>query len=303
MQKVLITGANGFLGFYLTRLLLDKGYVVLATGKGEPRHWFSSTAFHYKTLDFTSEESVRKILDEESPDVIVHAGALSKPDFCEVQKGNAFLTNVTGTMYLLKGAERCQAHFIFLSSDFVFLGEWVDAANGFYTEADDRQPVNYYGETKLLAEDAVMHCNTRWSIVRTAMVYGKPVAGGENLVSWVAKALQNGESLTVFHDQVRTPTYVEDLAEGIMKIIEKKSNGIYHLSGEEVWTLYDMAVATSRYLQLDESLIHKIFEGDIPQAARRPKHTCLDSSKAKKEISFSPHHFKEGLSKMFANND
>ena len=295
MQRILITGANGFVGYYLTKLLLEKGYGVIASGKGECRLPFQERGLIYEPLDIANDEEVKNVIDRYQPGIVVHCGAISKPDECEVNKENAFRINVTATVNLLKAAAKFKSFFIFLSTDFVFDGE-----KGMYKELDERRPVNYYGQTKILAEDEVMKYRYEWAIVRTVLVYGKPLLSRQNLISHVAIALQKGERLTIFDDQVRTPTYVEDLAAGIERIIEKRKNSIYHISGEDVLTPYQMAVAVARYLGLDVTLIDRVEEKDLKQPARRPLKTGFDISKAKAELNFRPVSFDEGLRKTFA---
>jgi dTDP-4-dehydrorhamnose reductase len=294
MQKILITGANGFLGYYLTERLLQKGYNAVATGKGECRLPFKGELFTYESMDFTDAESIKKTFAKHRPDIVIHSGAISKPDECELNKENAFQTNVTGTVYLLNTSATYQSFFIFISTDFVFDGE-----TGMYKEDDDRKPVNYYGETKLLAEDEVMKYGNGWSIVRTVLVYGSPVTGRDNILTNTAKALKKGERLKIFDDQIRTPTYVDDLAKGIIDMIEKKATGIYHLSGEDVRTPYQMAVAVAQHLALDASLITPVREVEFSQPARRPLKTGFDISKAKKDLGYQPVSFEQGLCKTF----
>ena len=136
--------------------------------------------------------------------------------------------------------------------------------------------------------------------MRTVLVYGKSFLSRQNLLTNTARALEKGEALKIFHDQVRTPTYVNDLAGAIVKIIEKKATGVFHISGEDVMTPYDMAVAVAEFLQLDISLISKVEEKDLQQPARRPIKTGFDISKAKTELGFKPVKFKEGLQKTFS---
>src|SRR5215203_2851579 len=169
MQKILVTGANGFLGYYLTRQLIDKKFLVLATGRGECRLPFSAVNFNYQSMDFTDDDGVRKAIENFCPDIVVHCGAMSKPDECELDREAAFKVNVSGTLNLLKAADHQNAFFIFLSTDFVFSGK-----KGMYKEEDPRKPVNYYGETKMVGEDEVMKYPHQWAIVRTVLVYGKP---------------------------------------------------------------------------------------------------------------------------------
>jgi dTDP-4-dehydrorhamnose reductase len=295
MQTVLITGANGFLGYYLTKQLLEKNYSVLATGKGTNRLPFRESLFTYRSMDFTSKEDVAAVFEKSKPAFVVHCGAISKPDGCEQDKEGALLANVSGTIHLLEAAAKQKAHFIFLSTDFVF-----DGKKGFYKEEDQRAPVNYYGHTKVLAEDEVMQYPFSWSIVRTVLVYGQTFSGRENIVSNTAKALKEGRTLKIFDDQVRTPTYVEDLASGITAIIDKNFRGICHLSGEDIKTPYDIAVETANYLGLDPLLISPVKESDFDQPAKRPLKTGFDISKARSELNYKPMSFAEGLKQTFS---
>lgn len=294
MRKILVTGANGFTGYYLVRQLLQKNYKVIATGRGECRLPFEGPDFIYEPMDFTNELQSAQVFEKHRPDVVVHGGAISKPDECEQNRENAFLNNVTGTIYLLRHAHQYRSCFVFISTDFVFDGE-----KGMYVEEDPRAPVNYYGETKLMAEDEVMNYSAGWAIVRTVLVYGKPVAARQNLLTTTAQALRKNEPLKIFNDQVRTPTFVEDLASGIVSIIEKNASGIYHISGEDVHTPYDMALAVARHLGYNENLITPVTASDFDQPARRPLKTGFDLSKAKRELGYKPVSFEEGLRRTF----
>lgn len=294
MPTVLVTGANGFLGYYLVQQLLLKKYFVIATGKGQCRLSFHASNFIYVPVDFTGEAEVKNAVEQYRPEIIVHAGALSKPDECELNREAAFRTNVLGTIHLLKQASRMKSFFIFISTDFVFSGE-----KGMYKEEDETGPVNYYGETKLLAEQEVKNYAFAWNIVRTVLVYGKPVSGRQNILTNTALALKKGEPLKIFDDQLRTPTYVEDLASGIISSIEKKAAGVYHISGEDVLTPYQMSVAVAKHLNLDASLITKVTEKEFHQPARRPLKTNFNIEKAKRNLDYRPLPFYEGLKRTF----
>ena len=126
-----------------------------------------------------------------------------------------------------------------------------------YNENDIPAPVNYYGRTKLEAEEAVKEYEYDWTIVRTVLVYGKNHSGHNNILKIVKEKLDKGEKYNVVDDQVRTPTYVEDLAKGIVSIIEKKATGIFHLSGKDILTPYQMAIKTAEYLHLNSSVLKK----------------------------------------------
>lgn len=295
-MKILITGANGFLGHYLVQQLIQKKNTIIATGKGDCRLPFTRTSnFSYQPMDFTDPFAVHDLFEKYQPSVVVHAGAMSKPDDCEKEQWQAYLANVEGTVTLLTNAEVYQSFFVFVSTDFVFDGE-----KGMYSETDIPSPVNFYGKTKLEAEDIVKEYAFDWAIARTVLVYGKPLAGRSNILSIVKEKLEKGEEYSVVNDQVRTPTYVEDLAAGIVAIIEKKATGIFHLSGADILTPYEMAIKTADFLKLDKSLLKKVTAADFTQPAKRPPKTGFNIEKAKKELDYQPFSFEEGLAKTFS---
>lgn len=293
MQKVLITGANGFLGHYLSTLLVHQ-YTVIATGKGPCRIKLIQENFCYEPMDFTQEDAVIKLFQKVKPDIVVHAGAISKPDDCELNKEFAYQTNVVSTQLLLAQSQLLKSFFVYVSTDFVF-----DGQKGMYVEDDIPKPVNFYGETKLLSEKAVQAYSYDWSIVRTVLVYGAPQSGRDNILTVVANSLMEGKKSFIVDDQVRTPTYVEDLAGAIKTIIDKKATGIYHISGKDVLTPYQMTLAVARYLGLNETLIEPVNANTFQQPALRPLKTGFRLLKAEQELDYKPLSFEEGLEKTF----
>jgi len=295
-MKILITGANGFLGYYLVEQLLAKKYSVIATGKGECRLPFTHAVnFQWLSMDFTDPFSIHDVFENIKPDVVVHAGAMSKPDECEMDQMKAYLVNVEGTVQLLINSEELKSFFVFLSTDFVFDGE-----RGMYNENDAPRPVNYYGRTKLEAEEAVKEYQYDWAIVRTVLVYGRNHSGHNNILKIVKEKLEKGEEYNVVDDQLRTPTYVGDLAKGIVSIIDKKATGVFHLSGKDILTPYQMAIKTAKHLKLDSSVIKKVTAASFNQPAKRPLKTGFVIDKAKKELGYEPVSFEEGLKKTFS---
>ena len=289
-MKVLITGANGLLGQHLVKLLIDStNYMITATGKGVSRLPFNATnQFNYVSLDITNGVEVAAFIARDRPDIIIHTAAITQVDECEQNPIHCWNTNVTATRFLLGAAEIAGAAFIYISTDFIF-----DGIAGPYLESDLPGPVNYYGSSKLGAEKSVMESKLPWCIIRTVLVGNR-----SNMVSWVQNNLSQGKPIQVVSDQWRTPTYVEDLAKGILLAIENKAKGIYHISGEELLTPYDMAMATAAYLALDINLIEKVTASIFVQAAKRPAKTGFIIDKAKNELGFRPLSFKEGLKKM-----
>ena len=295
-MKVLITGANGLLGQHLVKMLIEStDYEVTATGKGVSRAPInSSNRYKYFSLDITDGVEVNTFIAQNGPDVIIHTAAITQVDDCEKDPVHCWNTNVTATRFLVGAAETIGAKFIYISTDFVFDGE-----AGPYIESDIPAPVNYYGSSKLGAEKSVIEAKLSWCIIRTVLVYGNILVGNRNnIVGWVQNNLSQGKSIQVVSNQLRTPTYVEDLAKGILLVVQKKAIGIYHISGEELMSPYDMALATAEYLHLDKNLIEKVDAAIFKQAGKRPAKTGFVIDKAKNELGFKPLTFKEGLKKM-----
>jgi dTDP-4-dehydrorhamnose reductase len=291
---ILITGANGFLGHYLVQKLLPSGHTIVATGKGGSMLIQKADNLVYTSLDFTDSFQVHDVFEKFQPDIIVHAGAMANVDACEKEQWQAHVVNVEGTLNLLANAEEIKAHLIFISTDFVFDGE-----SGPYDETSLTNPVNFYGKTKRDAEEAVKEYSFEWTIVRTVLIYGNNLTGRDNIVTAVRKKLLAGETYAAVDDMIRTPTYVEDLAKGIVAIIEKMKKGVYHLSGKDILTPYQMAIKTAEYLHLDASLVKRISTSDLQANTKRPKQTVFLLDKAKRELDYEPVSFEEGLKRSF----
>ncbi len=289
---VLITGANGLLGQFLVKALLERGINVLATGKGDNRLPFEGPLFQWATLDFTDAPAVQQLMREARPYVAVHSGALTQVDPCELNPAACRQTNVEGTRNVMEAARAHDAQFIFLSTDFVF-----DGLSGPYQEEDDPAPISEYGMSKWVAEQMIQDCpDLRWSIIRTILVYGTPLVGTRsNIISWVRANLETGKPIQVVSDQWRTPTYVGDLADAVVRVMERSAEGIYHISGKDFMSPYDMALRTAKLLDLDTSLISKVDASTFVQPGKRPARTGFIIDKARRELGYEPITFEEGI--------
>jgi dTDP-4-dehydrorhamnose reductase len=294
-KQVLITGTNGLLGRKLVDLLLQQTHFdIIATSRGNDRFGCAPQYKHrytYYPLDITQEADVELLFKKIDPEIIVHSAAMTKVDDCEVNQEAAFLTNVTATQYLLRGAKKWGSFFLYVSTDFVF-----DGKKGFYTEQDSPSPINYYGVTKLAAEKLVQNSYCDWAIVRTVLVYGVlPDMSRSNIVLWVKASLSAGKMIKVVDDQLRTPTLAEDLAEGCKLIIAKKATGIFHIAGSDLLTPYQMALQTADFFGLDKSLITPTNANFFVETGTRPLKTGCDISKARQLLGYEPHTFAQGL--------
>ncbi|SFT99246.1 dTDP-4-dehydrorhamnose reductase [Algoriphagus locisalis] len=289
-KKVFITGANGLLGQKLVSQLVEKGeFQVIASGKGECR--LPGEGFEYVSVDITDAAGVEKALGDIKPDIIIHGAAMTHVDQCELNQEACYDANVNATRYLIKAAEVANAHFIFVSTDFIFSGE-----EGPLDENAEAAPVNYYGETKLKGEQLVMASKTKWSIARTVLVFGiAHDLSRTNIVLWVKSSLEAGKEIQVVDDQFRTPTLAEDLAAGCILIAEQEAEGVFNISGPDFLTPYDMANITADFFGLNKELIKRADSTTFTQPAKRPLKTGFIIKKAREELGFEPKTFQEAI--------
>jgi len=158
------------------------------------------------------------------------------------------------------------------------------------------RPVDRDALAQLAAEQLIMKSDLRWAILRTVLVYGiTSDMSRTNIVLWAKESLEQGKPIRVVNDQWRTPTLAEDLAQGCYLAAQKRATGIYNISGKDMMTPYDIAMATATFFNLDKSLISPIETAKFKQPARRPLKTGFVIDKATRELGYQPHSFREGL--------
>jgi dTDP-4-dehydrorhamnose reductase len=290
-MKILITGSNGLLGQKLVKLLSQNPDIqLIATSKGENRIPFTD-GYQYLEMDITDAERVEEVMAKTRPDAIIHTAAMTNADQCEHEKELCWKMNVTATEYLVNTAEKYQIFFCYLSTDFVF-----DGSSGPYPEEDLPSPVSFYGWSKLAGEEVVKRSKCSWSIVRTVLVYGiTHDMSRSNIILWVKKSLEAQQNIKVVTDQFRTPTLAEDLAMGCYLVVNKKANGIFHISGKDFLTPYEMAIKTADFFGLDKSLITPVNADTFTQPAKRPPRTGFILDKAISVLGYNPVSFEEGI--------
>ena len=293
-KRILITGSNGLLGQKLVDLLRKQASVeLIATARGNNRLPVTE-GYTYASLDITVQEEVSDIFDQFKPDVVIHTAAMTNVDTCETDRDGCDVLNVNSVAYLIEACEKHGTYLCHLSTDFIF-----DGADGPYTEEGIANPISYYGESKLKAEQLLFASKIRWSIARTVLVYGiVPDMSRSNIVLWVKKSLEDGKTIQVVTDQFRTPTLAEDLAMGCWLLAKDEVEGIFNISGSDFLTPYEMAVMTADYYGLDKSLLQKADSSTFSQTAKRPAKTGFILDKAKKVLGYSPKTFQEGIAIM-----
>ncbi|MBI3777143.1 MAG: dTDP-4-dehydrorhamnose reductase [Gammaproteobacteria bacterium] len=261
VSRVLITGANGQVGWELQRTA-PQGVEVVAVDRVR--------------LDITNAEQVEQLVALIQPDIIINAAAYTAVDKAESEKELAFAINRDGAANLARAAVNQHSRLIHISTDFVFDGKKSSP----YLPQDVPNPINTYGSSKLAGELAVRDITAgRALILRTAWVYS---AHGHNFVKTMLRLMQERDEIRVVCDQVGTPTWARGLAETIWKIVEKPGlTGTYHWTDAGVASWYDFAVAIK-----EEALDKRMITNDInivpinslsyPTVAIRPPFSVLD---------------------------
>jgi dTDP-4-dehydrorhamnose reductase len=290
-KKILITGSNGLLGQKLVSLLTQNPDIqLIATSRGTNRLSFTD-GYDYQEMDITNAEKVAEVIEKNRPDAIIHTAAMTNVDQCESEKELCWTMNVKAVEYLVKSCEKHNIFLCHLSTDFVFDGE-----AGPYSEEDKPSPISFYGWSKYAAEEVAKRSKCPYSIIRTVLVYGiTNDMSRSNIILWVKKSLEAQKPIKVVTDQLRTPTLAEDLALGCWLSVDKKAEGIFHISGKDFLTPYEMAVKTADFFGLDKSLISRVDSSNFTQPAKRPARTGFVLDKAVSVLGYNPVSFEEGI--------
>lgn len=286
MEKIVVTGCNGFLGQHLVAWLADRGFDVIAYGRGMRK----VAVEKYFDVDLTDKKLLTESIASIAPGVIIHNAAMSKPDECESDRPKCLLNNVDATSHLLDAAALHNPYIIYISTDFVF------GDNGPHGEEDTKGPLNFYGRSKWMAEEAVGKSGLDHAIVRPVLIYGPATPTSRpTFLDWVRKNILAGTKMNIVADQVRNPTYVSDLCAGIETLLRLKKTGAYHLAGKERLTPYEMAIKTADFLGKGHELIRPVIEADFPEKVKRAKNGGLKIEKAMVELNYRPTDFDVAL--------
>ena len=291
MKTVLTTGSNGLLGQKITEKILAEGRVkLIATSKGVNRYPIKD-GYCYAEMDILNPERVKTVIENYKPDAIVHTAAMTNVDTAEANKELCYQLNVNAVQNLLSLCEKNNIQLIHLSTDFVF-----DGTNGPYKEDDAVNPLSYYGESKVLAEELLKSSAANWAVLRTILVYGiTNDMSRSNIVLWAKGALEKGSPINVVNDQFRMPTLAEDLAEACLLAVEKNAAGIYHVSGKDYMSIADLVRKVADYWTLDKTIIKEVSSVSLNQTAKRPAKTGFVLDKTIRDLGYNPRSFEEGL--------
>jgi len=291
-MKILITGATGKVGEEVTKVIsremINTEILLLTNNVKEiiPKKNQKVIQAFYSDIKW-----IKKIVLDEKPDVIINCAAMTNVDACEDDHKLAMELNAKLPEVLAKAAKIIDAHFITISTDYIF-----DGNSGPYDEDAVPNPLSFYGKSKLAGENAVkIEMDSKFTILRTNVVYGQSSFGKTDFINWLIDNLKAGKKLTIIDGQYCNPTYSEDIAWSILKIIEGKVFGVYNISGDGYYNRYEIAQLVCEVFEFDSNLIVKIPEKDLIQKAKRPSKGGLINLKAKAELGIKYLDMKNGL--------
>ena len=292
MKKTVITGSNGLLGQKLVKLFMKKaGYEIHALSRG-PNRIADQKGYLYYDVDLLDKKALTNILTQISPDVIIHTAAMTNVDACELHQEECDRMNIEVVANILEYCHTKDVYLVHLSTDFIFDGK----KGTIYKEEDIADPVNYYGLSKWKSELMIRESNVPHAILRTILVYGL-VDGNDrsNIVLWVKNSLENKKEINVVTDQIRMPTYAEDLAEACWLAVEKEARGVFNVSSNQLMSIYEIALAVADTFGLDKKLIHPVRTNALSLPANRPLSTGFDLNKSITEINLPSYSFVDRL--------
>jgi dTDP-4-dehydrorhamnose reductase len=270
-MKILVTGVNGQVGFYLSKQLADDQTI-------------KCIALDRPSLDITNKKLVREKINKFEPDVVINAAAYTAVDKAEQEVEAAYKINADAAGYIASAAADVGAPIFHISTDYVFSGE-KDIP---YNEEDAVGPIGVYGKSKLKGELLVAKHNPKYIILRTSWVFG---VHGSNFVKTMLSLGKTKNELGIISDQKGAPTFAEDISNTLIKMAgdyQNKGNipwGVYHYSGFPYVTWYDFAQEIFRLAEIENLLVKPrprlipLTTKQYPTPAKRPKYSMLDCEK------------------------
>lgn len=286
-MKVLVTGANGQLGYALQK----------------SSHFFADhcalelVALTRAELNLSQVDSIISVLDGFSPDAIINAAAYTAVDKAETETELAQIINADAVKQIAIWCQKHRKILIHVSTDFVFDGKKSSP----YDIADETNPLCIYGKTKQQGEAfALSECGNAY-VVRTGWVYGEH---GANFVKTILRLASERESLGIVADQIGTPTYGLHLAQMIWQLLlQKPQQKLWHFSDAGAASWYDFAVAIVNEAEVigvlnRKPIIKPITTLDYPTPAHRPAFSVLDKQNTWRDLNITPVHWQAALIKM-----
>ena len=278
-MKYIITGSSGQLAKAFIKKFTEEKIDFIAPGEQD--------------LDITNKEKISNIFSQYSPDVVINCAAYNNVEFAQQDNTKAFLINKTAVTNLVEESQKYNAKFVHFGTDYVFDG----TKNDLYIESDKTNPLNEYGKSKLAGEQEALKYNNSL-VCRLSWVIGE---GQQNFLFKLSGWLKNNKVIKVSGDEVSVPCFSFDIADTVMKALDKGLLGLYHLTNSGKCSRFELAKEFVQLNKLDNELI------PVPMASfnskvQRPLVTAMSNAKISKELNINIPNWKESLKKLLQNN-
>lgn len=288
MTKILLFGSQGQVGTELTNTLVLLGELI---------------KIDRNLVDLTKEEKIREIIQQIKPNIIVNAAAYTAVDKAESEIDLAYKINAIAPKIMAEESNKIRGKLIHISTDYVFDGK----SNIPYLETDETNPLGVYGKSKLKGEENIRENTDNYIILRTAWVYG--IYGKGNFVKTMLRLGKEKEQIKVVIDQIGCPTYAEDIAIVINKIINKFRDEsdikkLYHFTNLGVCSWYDFAINIfNQAKKIGDDLkvkeILPISTSEYPTPAQRPAYSVLNTHKISQDLDWFSPYWQDSLNRYF----
>jgi len=242
-EKVLITGCGGMLGKAIYSVFSSKYESVLATDIDINESWL-------KPLDVRDLTACETVFNEFKPNIVLHLAALTDLEYCETHPEDSWLTNALGTENVALLCKKMGATMIYISTAGIFDGKQEE-----YTDFDLPEPISHYGKSKFYGETFIQKTLTKYFVFRAGWMIGGGLKKDKKFIKKIYNQIKSGKTeLFVVSDKLGTPTYTNDFANSISKVIETDYYGLYNQVCSGTCSRLDIAIEFVRLLGLSEKI-------------------------------------------------
>ncbi len=271
-QKILVFGTEGMIGSRFLTLMRQKFFFHAPTEK---------------EVNLLDEKQLASSIQDTDAEIVLNFAAYTNVGQAEEEKDNregiVYKLNAEAVKNIAANCIKSSKRLVQISTEYVFDGE---KTNGLYKEDDQPNPINWYGQTKYFGEEFVKNSGCKYSIVRICMPYCANFSGKKDIVRTFLAMLQSKQEISALIDVINTPTFVDDIVNGLGLVIENRRNGIIHISARDSISPYDFARLIAQKFELDENLIKPTTFDEFIKDRKAPllKNSGLDSSKFQAEF-------------------
>jgi len=293
-MKIIITGGSGLLGKSLIETR-NPNFKIVATYVG--KYTMKDNAdIKYQKIDIRDHDAHEHLFQEFRPDVTIHTAGIGSPDYAEKHRKEAWDINVGGTKNIYSLCEKFNSRLVYISSNGIY-----DGGKAPYGEEDIPEPINYYGELKLKAEEILTKTEIPCAIVRPILMYGWNYQfERSNIATYALERMAKGLKIQVYDDVFLTPLYSMMCGKAIWRIIQDEKYDVFNIAGADRVSIYQMIKKLADIFEFKEELIEPVKQGYFNELVRRPKDTSFKTDKMQSVLGMKPLSMSEGMKAMKA---